>query len=381
MKAEQTSERTDGIVYSGDLHPVEGRPLIAFLVGAYNHEKCIRAAVEGAFSQTYSPLIIILSDDDSSDQTFTIMKEMAESYHGPHRVLLNRNDKNMGLMPHVNKLFELTSTLGCDLIVASAGDDISVPHRTEKLWAAWENANRMPKMVSSGMTRINSGGESIGEWTPPEPGMCLTALCQFILDPHHNFHGASAMYHRDIFDTFGPLSLSLVEDTPMIIRSRILGPILALPDHLVNYRIHANNMTGFLDPDYKAKMMRGNAWRISIYEQIIHDVKNEKIRKQTSPDEVEKIVRQCQNKQKEHKIRNSLTSPFFIVRLCCWVRLLFRVSPVESLNNVVYLIPPSQYQYIMKYGLPINSKLLKSLMHIKRNIISSSIKCRARLGQ
>jgi glycosyltransferase involved in cell wall biosynthesis len=42
--------------------------------------------VEGAFSQTYSPLEIILSDDCSSDRTFEIMEEMAREYQGPHLV-------------------------------------------------------------------------------------------------------------------------------------------------------------------------------------------------------------------------------------------------------------------------------------------------------
>ena len=41
------------------------RPLVTFALFAYNQEKYIREAVEGAFSQTYEPLEIILSDDYS----------------------------------------------------------------------------------------------------------------------------------------------------------------------------------------------------------------------------------------------------------------------------------------------------------------------------
>ncbi|HUF60663.1 MAG TPA: glycosyltransferase, partial [Verrucomicrobiales bacterium] len=53
------------------------RPLVSFLLLAYNQEQYIHEAVEGAFSQTYSPLEIILSDDCSTDRTFEIMREMA----------------------------------------------------------------------------------------------------------------------------------------------------------------------------------------------------------------------------------------------------------------------------------------------------------------
>ena len=51
----------------------QGRPLITFALFAYNQEKYIEEAVQGAFLQTYSPLEIILSDDGSTDRTFEII--------------------------------------------------------------------------------------------------------------------------------------------------------------------------------------------------------------------------------------------------------------------------------------------------------------------
>ena len=49
------------------------RPLITFALMAYNQEQLIEEAVAGALAQTYSPLEIILSDDCSTDRTFSIM--------------------------------------------------------------------------------------------------------------------------------------------------------------------------------------------------------------------------------------------------------------------------------------------------------------------
>ena len=55
------------------------QPLVSFILLGYNQEKFIREAISAAFSQIYSPLEIILSDDCSLvDDTFEIMKEMAE---------------------------------------------------------------------------------------------------------------------------------------------------------------------------------------------------------------------------------------------------------------------------------------------------------------
>jgi glycosyltransferase involved in cell wall biosynthesis len=82
-------------------------PLVSFVLIAYNQEQFIAEAIQGAFAQTYSPLEIILSDDCSRDGTFRIMEEMANAYHGPHTVILNRNPKNLGIGGHVNRVMEL----------------------------------------------------------------------------------------------------------------------------------------------------------------------------------------------------------------------------------------------------------------------------------
>lgn len=71
--------------------PTPDRPLVTLALFSYNQEQYIREAVEGAFSQTYEPLEIILSDYCSSGQTYEIMQEMASVYEGPHEVRAQRN--------------------------------------------------------------------------------------------------------------------------------------------------------------------------------------------------------------------------------------------------------------------------------------------------
>lgn len=115
--------------------PAPSRPLVTFALFAYNQEQFIREAVEGAFSQTYTPLEIILSDDCSLDRTFEIMQEMAAAYEGPHRVLLRRNAENCRLAGHINTVADEASG---DIIVIAAGDDISHPKRTAIIAAEFQ---------------------------------------------------------------------------------------------------------------------------------------------------------------------------------------------------------------------------------------------------
>src|SRR5438309_837758 len=98
------------------------KPLLTFAVAAFNQERFIREAVEAAFAQTYSPVEIILSDDCSEDRTFDIMREMIGAYHGPNRVILNRNPVRRSIGGHFNRIIEISHG---ELILAAAGDDVS----------------------------------------------------------------------------------------------------------------------------------------------------------------------------------------------------------------------------------------------------------------
>ena len=128
------------------------RPLVTFALFAYNQEQYIREAVEGAFSQTYEPLEIILSDDCSSDRTFEIMKEMAAAYEGPHEVQIRQSAVNAGILAHVLRVSREASG---DYIIVAAGDDISQPKRTEIIAEAASRNELYPHSPSSPLISLS----------------------------------------------------------------------------------------------------------------------------------------------------------------------------------------------------------------------------------
>ena len=216
----------------------QNRPLVSFVVLAYRQEQFIREAVEGAFGQTYSPLEIILSDDCSPDRTFAIMQEMADSYAGPHRIILNRNPKNLGIGAHVNRCMELASG---EWIVAAAGDDISLPERTVRLAERWIISGGDLKLVYSDYFTMQ---QATGELCRTNTGKTTQELEPVYLCRNHfaGVTGASNSWHKDLFSFFGPMQNNVVfEDRVLAFRAALLGTMQHLSEPLMHYRRHGEN--------------------------------------------------------------------------------------------------------------------------------------------
>jgi glycosyltransferase involved in cell wall biosynthesis len=225
----------------------KNKPLLTLIIGAYRHERFIRQAVEGAFAQTYSPLQIILSDDASPDRTFEIMAEMAAAYRGPHEIVLNRNPKNLGLAAHVNRAVQLARG---ELLVFSAGDDISLPHRVQTSWEAWESTGRKAFGVHGMIINIGESYQpEAGKAWEPAPDQARhfqdgpSVLEGYIRSATPVILGATAAWSRTLFERFGPLPEDVVyEDMALAFRSMLSGGLIFLDQPLILYRLHGNNI-------------------------------------------------------------------------------------------------------------------------------------------
>ena len=217
-----------------DPKPTDRRPLVSFCVLGFNQEDFIREAVEGAFAQTYRPLEIVLSDDCSADRTFEIMREMAEAYDGPHRVVLSRNERNRGIVGNVNALMEASRG---ELIVKSDGDDVSLPDRAERLAEAWLASGRRFKSLCSDVMRMDVEGRDIGRLGTPRIMRSDRAPLS-IIEGNLYVLGAASAWSRELFDRFGPIDeAARVEDTVIPFRAAVLGELGYVDAPLVRYRV------------------------------------------------------------------------------------------------------------------------------------------------
>ena len=212
------------------------RPLVTFALFAYNQEQYIREAVEGAFSQTYEPLEIILSDDCSSDRTFQIMQEMAAAYDGPHEIRTVRNNINLGLIEHINNIAEISNG---EIILFAAGDDISARYRAERTTRAFE--------FSKDCTAVFCGVSEEQKYTSrtTEPiNIQEIHSTEIFINTGGAGRGAAYAYRRDVLFWQGKIPYIVKsEDKFLPARACLVGKVYRLNEPLLYYRRHQISLT------------------------------------------------------------------------------------------------------------------------------------------
>ncbi len=92
---------------------------MSVIVPNYNHGKYLGACLSSILAQSFQPLEIIVLDDASTDNSVEVVKEFAQ--RNP-LVRLVQNEKNLGVMPNLNKGVQLAR--GDYIYVCSADDEV-----------------------------------------------------------------------------------------------------------------------------------------------------------------------------------------------------------------------------------------------------------------
>ncbi len=228
----QDNEPADQATREGQAAHEAARPLVSMLLITYNQAGVIADAIAGALAQTYSPLEILISDDCSTDATWAAVEAATRDYRGPHRLVLNRNERNAGITAHLSQLAAMSHG---ELLVVTAGDDISVPERCARLVECWNTLERRVDLIASDLVEIDSASPDAGRIAPTDLGQ------------YRHFDdwererpwvvGASHAWSRRLFERFGPmLPGAMAEDQIMTFRAVMTGGAYSLREPLVRYR-------------------------------------------------------------------------------------------------------------------------------------------------
>ncbi len=212
---------------------------------AYNHERYIRESLASALVQSRAADEIIVIDDASPDGTAGVIEKFIGEHPGS-TIRFVRNERNLGVTGSFTKAISMASG---DILISMAGDDISTPSRVERCVAhlfshpcamavitnahiidddsrhcgVLDNCAGMTESVALGLEDIPTGAYFLRG----------RSSC-----------GAAAAYRAEVFRSFSPLRVGLyAEDDPAAFRAMLLGTCDFLPEPLVHWRRHANNLS------------------------------------------------------------------------------------------------------------------------------------------
>lgn len=213
--------------------------LSSLIILTYNQDKYVREAILGALWQDYSNYEIIISDDHSSDSTVLEIKRTLKEISSEIKVILNVNDRNLGLTGNLNKAISLSSG---EIIVLCAGDDISLPSRISKSVELLER-DKSATFASFAVQKIDGDGRLI-ESNKSEDKSGVLTLQDLTSGTALSSHGAARAYRRVVFQKFPEFNLDCpTEDSTGLLRALLIGYGLVSSEVAIKYRIHSTNLS------------------------------------------------------------------------------------------------------------------------------------------
>ena len=155
--------------------------------------------------------------------------------------MLNRNAENMGIGAHVSKVwFDIAKG---DWIIVSAGDDVSLPHRVERLMEVARpeiGAVHHPCIPIDEFSNIMPYDEN--EFTHTVIRNELSV--EEIIENNKWLKGATMCLNKQMLVKYGKLSNEVVnEDNILMYRAQDFGGVLFLNEPLMLYRIHSESVS------------------------------------------------------------------------------------------------------------------------------------------
>ncbi len=220
---------------------MEHKPLISFILLTYNQEDFVRDALDGALSQTYSPLEIIISDDGSKDHTSKVIEEYITDYHGPHKVIFNRNEKNVGIAQNVNRAMSLASG---EYFILAAGDDKSLPERAQR---TYELFAQYPDMTCINFSSIPCDAD-LRPLNRKVSNSSMSIINIFDYLEFSDFviwSGDTRSIRRSLYDVFGAFKEGHDEDSTLFMRGILAGTVCHAQECMSLRRTHDQQVSNF----------------------------------------------------------------------------------------------------------------------------------------
>lgn len=224
-------------------------PKITVLMPVYNEEKFLREAIESILHQTFGDFELILLDDGSIDGSPAILAEYA---HQDPRVSLVKNETNQGLIQTLNHGLEIANG---EYIARMDADDISLPERFDRQ-VAYMDQHPEVGVLGTNIAQIDEKGRLMNRGRPLDSRPISPTVISWMMLWRCAIYHPTVMIRRSVLRQTGFAynpRFRHAEDYDLWTRLNKHTVIASLPEVLVYYRVHTNNISVLFKKEQKEK--------------------------------------------------------------------------------------------------------------------------------
>lgn len=209
---------------------------ISVLSPAYNHDKYISETISSVLSQTLTDFEYIISDDASTDDTVTKIKQFSDP-----RIVLLTNEENAGTSVNSARCFVRSSG---KYIASLPTDDVYEPNALEQL-SSYLDAHPKVLGVIGGTRMIDESGSLTGEHRNEGVGMDRFQLLRSIFYCEGVFCSPAALIRKEALERINYLAPNIrqTNDFEFWIKLLFLGDIAILPEPVLRLRTRTDNLS------------------------------------------------------------------------------------------------------------------------------------------
>ena len=167
---------------------------VSIIMGIYNCAPTLPEAIDSILAQTFTDWQLVLCEDGSADNTYEIADAYRNQY--PDKIVLLRNERNMGLNHTLNRCLEAAAG---DYIARMDGDDVCAPERFAEELAVLESKPEIA-IVSTDMHFFDESGVwgmiQHPEYPQPQDFLADSPFCY-----------APCMVRKEAYDAVGGYSV------------------------------------------------------------------------------------------------------------------------------------------------------------------------------
>ncbi len=219
-------------------------------IATYNGEKFLLEQLESIQSQTVLPTEIVISDDNSCDDTLRIVSMVLDpDWCEKSGVTLKVRHNRVSLGPGPNFEQAIKACSG-DFIVLADQDDRWHRNKVEVLIRAFAD-HPGALLVHSDADLVDASGQALGMKLSDGIGFGLDeraalasghSLPAFI--KRNLATGATTMFRRELVEWAFPLPESELHDGWLALAASLVDGVVFIPEALIDYRQHGSNQVG-----------------------------------------------------------------------------------------------------------------------------------------